>query len=71
MAKQTLKIDLKLSKTIKSKLEGRTQRWLLKQMQLKGHTDLTDVKISNKLNGINPFTKKEIETINATLNLDL
>lgn len=46
---------------VKDALDGRTQRWLALKAQI------PESELSKKMNGLNPFTKEEIERINRVL----
>ena len=55
------KVEVSIPEQIKVALDGRTQRWLSKEVKIP--EDL----LSKKMNGVMNFTKEEIATINQRL----
>lgn len=54
-----------IGKKIKEALDGRTQRWLAVQV------GMTDVDLSNRINGIHQFNQEQLDKINLVLDLNL
>ncbi len=52
-----------MKELIKQKLDGRSQRWLCLQVQM------TDVDMSNSLNGIRKFKEDELDRISKVLKI--
>jgi len=50
---------------IKAAMDGRTQRWLSQKAQI------PEVDLSNKLNGVKPFTETDKKAISEALNITL
>lgn len=54
-----------MGKKIIKALDGRTQRWLSQK------TDISDVDLSNRINGVFQFTQDQLDRINLILDLNL
>lgn len=60
--------NMKLGAKIRDALEGRTQRWLVIEL-IKSGVDITEVGLSNKLQGVRVFTPEELAGIQKLLNI--
>lgn len=60
-------VELTIEEKINRAKEGRTQLWLISQMNKKG-TPITDVQFSRKKKGISKFTEEELAVLSEILN---
>ena len=64
------KIKLTVSEQIDRAKEGRSQSWIVNQMNKKG-CQLNEVQFSRKKKGHSDFTKEELEALSIILDVEL
>jgi len=68
MAEKTITVNEEITERIKLLLEkyGSTQRWFVTKLVEAG-LEMTDTKLSNRMNGYNDYTEQEITIITKVL----
>ena len=64
------KMKFLLSERINRARDGRSQTWIVKQMQQRG-IKISDVQFSRKKTGVVKFSEKELEVLSEILETDL